>query len=136
MLPGNNCCAVAAPVPAVTKTPASFDKNCVGFAAPLARGPAMGAPIPTSSAIRPIIAVIALVLSYSVSMPKLFNIFVTSALPRNGFLLMSLEDFNPVSTSNPASSNTLRTPVSPRPITKLDKSAGNPKVKPIPFHMP
>ena len=75
-LPGNKDCAVAAPVPAATAIPASLLKKSNGFAAPFARGAAIGADIPTSSAIRPIRAVDALVLSYSVLIPKLLSISV------------------------------------------------------------
>ena len=111
-------------------------KKSKGLAAPLARGIAIGADIPTSSAIRPIKAVDALVLSYSVSIPKLFNISVADALPRKGFLLISLESFNPESISNPAASNTLRTPVSPSPTIKFVISTGRPIVCDKPFQRP
>ena len=73
-LSGNNCCAVAAPTPADVAMPASLDKNCKGFCALVATPAPIGKLIPTSSPIRPMIAVAALDLSYSVLIPIALNI--------------------------------------------------------------
>ena len=96
----------------------------------------MGAVMPTSSAIRPIIAVDALVLSYSVLTPMLLKISFKDLLPRKGLSLINLESAMVSGISKPASFNTLRTPVSPKPRSKLRASTGNPKVFKIPLFAP
>ena len=82
------------------------------------------------------IAVDALVLSYSVFMPILLNISFKDLLPRKGLLLINLESAMVSGISKPTSFNALRTPVSPRPRSKLTTSAGNPKVFKTPLFAP
>ena len=69
-------------------------------------------------------------------MPILLNISFKDWLPKKGLSLINLESAKVAGISKPTSFNILRTPVSPKPRSKLATSTGNPKVCKIPLLAP